>query len=162
MALVLCRAVETCEECKKQICEACADAGDCEGCRQVTSVAAAIAANRVADAADAAKAAETFDADSDSSISALPGPQGGAARGAYHSRDTDPAEDGGVVQHFNFMPPGGGAEASGGDGEEVDLFPPDLMDNLASIVEETGATIVLSSTWRKRGDWQQDVVTAFR
>ena len=43
----------------------------------------------------------------------------------------------------------------------TELFPRECMDNLSTIVARTGATIVLSSTWRKRHDWHQDIIDAF-
>lgn len=42
------------------------------------------------------------------------------------------------------------------------LFPDRTLEALSRIVAETGAKVVLSSTWRARRDFIQDIIRAFR
>jgi hypothetical protein len=80
----------------------------------------------------------------------------------YHSRDTaEPCTQDSSWQHFNFQPPASVASQAPGDADSM-LFPPDLVHNLVTILENTGASIVVSSTWRKRHDWLQDILKGFR
>ena len=65
----------------------------------------------------------------------------------------------GLADHFNFQPPASGAAVStnvaGPEDDGCSMFHKECMDNLVHILEQTGARIVLSSTWRKRQEWHQ-------
>ncbi|EKX38655.1 hypothetical protein GUITHDRAFT_115203 [Guillardia theta CCMP2712] len=42
------------------------------------------------------------------------------------------------------------------------IFPLSCMRSLAMIVEATGCVLVLSSTWRRRREWQEQILQEFR
>lgn len=131
------RAVEICPRCERQICSFCAEESECESCRAAIS------------AAPAARAQSTGGVADDLCVSASD-----EARGTFsiphHSRDVS----NGLAEHFNFQPPPS-ADVIGSAGDDGAVFPDECMDNLVAILEQTGACIVLSSTWRKRPEWHQ-------
>ena len=126
------RTVEICPRCARQICAFCAADGDCEGCREAVANAVACAEGPNGDGEGAAE-------------------RPAATAHARHSRDVSE----GLAGHFNFQPPAPTCDTGNDDGGRDDIFPEHILENLAAILQETGAQIVLSSTWRKRPEWHQ-------